>query len=106
MLKILTDQDFDHDILRGLVPSEVFDGIIVLGYDKYREEHYSSYRSGNVWGILPLRVEGAGDNKIFTVQLRNTAGQMEDKRFVTSKDAAGRVKVIEPSGIDKVKDDK
>jgi len=83
-----------------------FDGIVVLGYDKYREEHYSSYRSGNVWGILPLRVEGAGDNKIFTVQLRNTAGQMEDKRFVTSKDAAGRVKVIEPSGIDKVKNDK
>ncbi len=83
-----------------------FDGIIVLGYDKYHEEHYTSYRSGNVWGILPLRTEGAGDNKIFTVQLRNTAGQMEDKRFVTSKDSAGHLKVIEPTGIAKDKDDK
>lgn len=83
-----------------------FDGIIVLGYDKYHEEHYTSYRSASVWGTLPLRVEGAGDNKIFTVQLRNTAGQMEDKRFVTSKDASGRLKVIEPTGIDKTKDEK
>jgi hypothetical protein len=83
-----------------------FDGIVVLGYDKYHEEHYTSYRSGNVWGLLPLRTEGAGENKIFTVQLRNTAGQMEDKRFVTSKDSVGRLKVLEPSGIDKAKDEK
>lgn len=83
-----------------------FDGIIVQGYDKYREEHYMSYRSGNVWGVLPLRVEGAGDNKIFSVQLRNTAGQMEEKRFVTSKDSTGRLKVIEPAGIAKEKDEK
>jgi hypothetical protein len=83
-----------------------FDSIIVLGYDKYHEEHYTSYRSGNVWGLLPLKVEGAGDNKIFTVQLRNTAGQMEEKRFVTSKDSAGHLKIIEPSGIAKEKDEK
>jgi hypothetical protein len=88
----------------GIEPD--FDGIVVLGYDKYHEQHYTSYRSGNVWGVLPLRVEGAGDNKIFTVQLRNTAGQMEDKRFVTSKDSGSRLKVIEPSGIDKTKDEK
>ena len=83
-----------------------FDGIIVLGYDKYHEEHYTSYRSGNVWGLLPLRVEGAGDNKVFTLQLRNADGQMEDKRFVTSKDSSGRLKVIEPPGILKEKDEK
>lgn len=83
-----------------------FDGIIVLGYDKYHEEHYTSYRSGNVWGILPLTVGGTGDNKVFTVQLRNTAGQMEEKRFVTSKDSAGHLKIIEPSGIAKDKDEK
>lgn len=81
-----------------------FDGIIVLGYDKYHEEHYTSYRSGNVWGVLPLKVEGAGDNKIFSIQLRNTSGQMEEKRFVTSKDSAGRLKVLEPSGIAKEKE--
>jgi hypothetical protein len=89
---------------QGVEPD--FDGIIVLGYDKYHEEHYTSYRSGNVWGVLPLMVGGAGDNKVFSVQLRNTAGQMEEKRFVTSKDSAGRLKIIEPSGIDKQKDEK
>jgi hypothetical protein len=83
-----------------------FDGIIVLGYDKYREEHYQSYRSGNVWGVLPLSIGGTGDNKVFTVQLRNTDGQMEDKRFVTSKDSTGRLKIIEPAGVAKEKDEK
>jgi hypothetical protein len=55
---------------------------------------------------LPLTIEGTGDNKIFSVQLRNTAGQMEEKRFVTSKDTAGRLKIIEPTGIAKEKDEK
>ena len=83
-----------------------YDGIIVLGYDKYREEHYQSYRSGSVWGVLPLTIGGTGDNKVFTVQLRNTDGQMEDKRFVTSKDSTGRLKIIEPAGVAKEKDEK
>ena len=83
-----------------------FDGIIVLGYDKYHEEHYTGYRSGNVWGILPLIIGGTGDNKTFTVRLRNTAGQMEEKRFVASKDSAGHLKIIEPSGIAKEKDER
>ncbi len=88
----------------GIEPD--FDGISVFGYDKYREEHYRSYRSGNVWGVLPLAVGGTGDNKIFSVQLRNTAGQMEEKHFVTSKDTSGRLKIIEPTGIAKEKDEK
>lgn len=83
-----------------------FDGIIVLGYDKYHEEHYTSYKSGSVWGLLPLRVEGGGDNKTFSVRLRNSAGQMEEKRFVTVKDSAGRLKIVEPSAIAKDKNDK
>ena len=83
-----------------------FDGIIVLGYDKYHEEHYTSYRSGNVWGTLPLTVGGTGDNKVFSVQLRNTDGKLEEKRFVATKDSAGHLKIIEPSGIAKEKDEK
>jgi hypothetical protein len=88
----------------GIEPD--FDGIIVLGYDKYHEEHYTSYRSGSVWGTLPLTIGGTGDNKVFTLQLRNTAGQIEEKRFVTSKDSAGRLKIIEPQGIAKDKNEK
>lgn len=76
-----------------------FDGIIVLAYDKFNEEHYTAYRSGDVWGTLPLKVEGTGDNKTFVLKLRNAAGQMEDKRFVTFKDSKGRLKVTVPEGV-------
>ncbi len=76
-----------------------FDGILVLAYDKYNEEHYTSYRSGEVWGTLPLKVEGTGDNKTFILKLRNAAGQLEDKRFITFKDPKGRLKVTVPEGV-------
>ena len=81
----------------GIEPE--FDGIQVLAYDKYNEEHYTAYRSGDVWGLLPLKTEGTGDNKTFVIKLRNTAGQMEEKRFVTFKDPKGRLKVTVPDGI-------
>jgi hypothetical protein len=81
----------------GIEPE--FDGIQVLAYDKYNEEHYTAYRSGEVWGRLPLKVEGMGDNKTFVLQLRNAAGQIEEKRFVTFKDPKGRLKITVPEGI-------
>ena len=81
----------------GIEPE--FDGIQVLAYDKYNEEHYTAYRSGEVWGRLPLKVEGTGDNKTFVLQLRNAAGQIEEKRFVTFKDPKGRLKITVPEGI-------
>lgn len=81
----------------GIEPD--FDGISVLAYDKYNEEHYAAYRSGDVWGLLPLMVEGTGDNKTFVLKLRGTNGEMEEKRFVTFKDAKGRLKVTVPEGI-------
>lgn len=76
-----------------------FDGIIVLGYDKYNEEHYSAYRINDVWGDIPLKVEGTGDSKTFTVQLRNASGQPEAKRFVLIKDPKGRLRVTPPPDI-------
>ncbi len=81
----------------GIEPD--FDGILVLAYDKYNEEHYTAYRSGNVWGLLPLKIEGTGDNRTFVIKLRNAAGQMEEKRFVTFKDPKGRLKITVPEGI-------
>ena len=81
----------------GIEPD--FDGIQVMAYDKYNEEHYTAYRSGEVWGLLPLKVEGTGDNKTFVLNLRSAAGQMEEKRFVTFKDPKGRLKITVPDGI-------
>ena len=81
----------------GIEPD--FDGIQVMAYDKYNEEHYMAYRSPEVWGRLPLKVEGTGDNKIFVLNVRNAAGEMEEKRFVTFKDPKGRLKLTVPDGI-------
>jgi hypothetical protein len=85
----------------GIEPE--FDGITVLAYDKYNEEHYMAYRSNDVWGLLPLKVEGTGDNKTFVLNLRAASGQMEEKRFVTYKDAKGRLRITAPEGIATVK---
>ncbi|HRH44305.1 MAG TPA: SH3 domain-containing protein, partial [Pyrinomonadaceae bacterium] len=40
-----------------------FDSILVLGYDKYGQEHYTAYRNSKVEGKIPLKLEGTGDNK-------------------------------------------
>ena len=81
----------------GIEPD--FDGIQVLAYDKYNEEHYMAYRSGEVWGVLPLKIEGTGDNRTFVIKLRNSAGQIEEKRFITFRDPKGRLKITVPEGI-------
>ena len=51
-----------------------------------------------VWGTLPLNVNGKGDNKTFIVSIRNPSGQMEEKRFVVFKDK-NRLKVTPPEDI-------
>lgn len=76
-----------------------FDGILFLAFDKYEQTYYTVYRtSGDVWGRLPLRVEGQGDNKTVIVQLRNPDGRMDEKRFVVFRDKS-RVKVTPPEDI-------
>jgi hypothetical protein len=77
-----------------------FDGILVLAYDKYNEEYYTAFRSGEVWGLLPLLVEGTGDNKTFTVKLHNAENQLAEYRFVVYKDK-NRLKVNAPPDIPK-----
>ena len=86
----------DSKPIDGIEPD--FDGIYVLAYDKYNQEHYSAYRAENVWGRLPLKVEGSGDNKSFTVQLRGTNGKLEEKRFTVVK-TGNRLKVNPPPDI-------
>lgn len=76
-----------------------FDGILVLAFDKYDQGYYTAWRTtGEVWGLLPLRVEGQGDNKTFTLQLRHPEGRMDEKRFVVFRDKI-RLKVTQPEDI-------
>lgn len=65
-----------------------FDGVMLLGYDKYDQSHYRIYPLiGEVWGQLPLKMEGTGDSRTFTLRLRNkNTGQIEEKRFVVTSD--------------------
>lgn len=76
-----------------------FDGILVLAFDKYDQGYYTAWRTtGEVWGLLPLKVEGQGDNKTFTLQLRHPEGRMDEKRFVVFRDKI-RLKVTQPEDI-------
>lgn len=78
-----------------------FDTILVLAFDKYDQSYYTVWKTtpnNEVWGRLPLRVDGKGDNKTFTVTLRNPGGQMDEKRFVVFRDK-NRMKVTPPEDI-------
>lgn len=76
-----------------------FDGILVLAFDKYDQSFYTVWRStGEVWGVLPLKVEGMGDNKTFSIQLRHPEGRMDEKRFIVFRDKS-RIKVTQPEDI-------
>jgi hypothetical protein len=76
-----------------------FDGILVLAFDKYDQSFYTVWRTnGDVWGELPLRIDGSGDNKTFTVRLRHPEGRIDEKRFVVFKDKS-RIKVTPPEDI-------
>jgi hypothetical protein len=70
-----------------------FDRIYVLGYDKYRQEHYTAYRSPDVKGFFPLRVEGQGDNKTFSVRIQGDDGQIKEAKYALYKDDRNILKV-------------
>ncbi len=89
----------------GSEPSD-FDHILVLGYDKYNEDHYTVYVSGEVKGYVPLMVDGIGDNRVFKVNIKNAAGQLEEKQFSVTKDEKKHLKVQVPPGIPSREDDK
>lgn len=80
-----------------------FDRIYVLGYDKYNQEHYTAYRSPDVKGFLPLRVQGKGDNKTFTVRIQGDDGQTKDAQYSIYRDDRGNLKVAAPGEASKTK---
>lgn len=73
-----------------------FDRIYVLGYDKRDQEHYTAYRSPDIKGYLPCKVEGAGDNKTFTIRVMDESGQIKDVQYGINKDARGYLKINAP----------
>lgn len=76
-----------------------FDRIYVLGYDKRNQEHYTAYRSPDLKGYLPARIEGQGDNKTFTIRLHEEGGPVKEVRFSVYKDARGVLRVNPPSEV-------
>ena len=83
-----------------------FDRIYVLGYDKRDQEHYTAYRSPDLKGFLPCRVEGKPDNKTFTIRVQDENGQINDVQYGIYKDARGYLKVSAPNSGIKEKDRK
>ena len=69
-----------------------FDRIFVLGYDKSRQEHYTAFRSNDLDGRLPLRVENNNGEKFFTVKADDN-GQLVDVRFKAFRDDRGNLKI-------------
>ena len=83
----------------GIEPD--FDGILVLAFDKYDQNYFTVWRTTpgmEVWGTLPLKLEGKGDNKTFSVLLRSPSGQVDEKHFVVFKNK-NRYKVTPPEDI-------
>ena len=83
-----------------------FDRIYVLGYDKRDQEHYTAYRSPDLKGYLPCRVEGRPDNKTFTIRVQDESGQVSDVQYSIYKDSRGYLKVNAPNVVNKEKDKK
>jgi hypothetical protein len=74
-----------------------FDRIYVLGYDKRNQEHYTAYRSPDLRGYLPAKIEGQGDTKSFTIRLQEEeGGEVKEVRYNVYKDARGVLRVNAP----------
>jgi hypothetical protein len=74
-----------------------FDRVYVLGYDKRDQEHYTAYRSPDLKGFLPCKVQGTPDNKTFTIRVQDDNGQINEVQYGIYKDARGYLKVTAPT---------
>ena len=73
-----------------------FDRIYVLGYEKHDQDHYTAYRSTDIEGYLPLRVEGKGGNKSFVVRMKDDSGQIKEVTYALYRDDHGVMRVTPP----------
>ena len=76
-----------------------FDRIYVLGYEKHDQDHYTAYRSPDLEGYLPMRVDGRGANKTFTVRTKDEGGQVKDLTFSLYRDEHGVMRITPPEQL-------
>src|SRR5713226_3221313 len=76
-----------------------FDRIYVLGYEKHDQDHYTAYRSPDLEGYLPLRIEGRGASKTFTVRVKDESGQMKEMQYSLYRDDHSVMRVTPPGEV-------
>ena len=76
-----------------------FDRIYVLGYEKHDQDHYTAYRSPDIEGYLPMRVEGRGVNRTFTVRVKDESGQIKEMQYALHRDDHGVLRVTPPGDV-------
>jgi hypothetical protein len=76
-----------------------FDRIYVLGYEKHDQDHYTAYRSPDLEGYLPLRIEGRGSERTFVVRIKDENGQIVESRYSLYRDDHGVMRVAAPGEV-------
>ena len=76
-----------------------FDRIYVLGYEKHDQNHYTAYRSPDLEGYLPMRVEGHGSDRSFTVRVKDESGKIIEAKYSLYRDDHGVMRVAPPAEV-------
>jgi hypothetical protein len=76
-----------------------FDRIYVLGYEKHDQDHYTAYRSPDLEGYLPLRIEGRGSEKTFSVRIKDESGKTTEAKYSLYRDDRGVMRVSAPGEV-------
>ena len=92
---VILEKSSSSDGKKGDEPD--FDRIYVLGYDKPSQEHYTAFRSNDLKGFLPLKVDPSGSTKSFTIKIQDQNGQMVDAKYAVTRDDRGNLKVTPPA---------
>jgi hypothetical protein len=88
---VILEKSSANDPKKGDEPD--FDRIYVLGYDKSSQEHYTAFRSGDLKGYLPLKVEGKGESKSFSIRVQDQSGQTTEAKYSVTRDDKGTLRV-------------
>jgi hypothetical protein len=76
-----------------------FDRIYVLGYEKHDQDHYTAYRSPDLEGYLPIKIEGRGSEKTFTIRTKDDSGKVVESKYTLYRDDRGVMRVTAPGEV-------